>query len=142
MILLATRKLSIIHTVSGAGPLDLLICVADGKEGSFTLVILWIVCDLNNCGSFSLPCSVSSVMMGIRFELSRRGLPRNEDTFLFNFPNKAAEDEKTDDVLDNVFCRLTLLVCEVPEKEHGATEEGTRTTEKIRCAPKWVSQSG
>jgi hypothetical protein len=80
--------------------------------------------------------------MDIRFELSRRGLSRNENTSLFNFPNIAAEDEKTDDCLDNVLWRLDLLVCGVPENEHGETEEGTRTTEKIRCAPKCVSQSG
>jgi hypothetical protein len=80
--------------------------------------------------------------MGISFVLSRRGVSRNESTSLFSFPNKAAEDENTDVVLDNVLRRSILLVCEVSDNEHGETEEGTRTTEKIRCAPKCVSQSG
>jgi hypothetical protein len=40
--------------------------------------------------------------MGVSFVLSRRGLSRNESMSLFNFPNKAAEDENTDVVLDNL----------------------------------------
>lgn len=100
-----------------------------------------MVCDLNSFGSFPFIWSEFS-LIGIRLVPSRREFSRNENTSLFNFPNRAAEDEKTDVVLDNVLLIPILLVCEEPENEHGETEEGTRTTEKIRCAPKCVSQSG
>jgi len=96
---------------------------------------------LNSVASFALISSAFS-LMGSSFVLSWSGLSRNERMSLLSFPNKAAEDENTAVVLDNVLRRSIFLVCDVSANEHGATEEGTRTTEKIRCAPKCVSQSG
>jgi hypothetical protein len=123
------------------GSLEVLVSVEEGREISLVLTILWIVCDLNNFASFAL-ISFAFSLMGSSFVLSWSALSRNESISLLSFPNKAAEDENTDVVLDNVLRRSIFLVCEVSANENGATEEGTRTTEKIRCAPKCVSQSG
>ena len=129
------------QTFFWVGTPEVLVSMEEGDEISFVLDILWIVCDLNNFASFVLISSAFS-LMGVSFVLSMWGLSRNESMSLFNFPNKAAEDENTDVVLDNVLRRSILLVWELSENEHGETEDGTRTTEKILCAPKCVSQSG
>lgn len=59
-----------------------------------------------------------------------------------NFLNSAAEEEKTEAVLDNVLCiSPAFFEFVLVEEGRGQTDEGTSTTENTRCAPTLVSWS-
>lgn len=59
-----------------------------------------------------------------------------------SFSKRAAEEEKTVTVLESVLRLKPFFDSELGEELQGETEDGTRTTEKMRWAPIRISWSG
>lgn len=74
---------------------------------------------------------------------SRQAFSLAKDLSFLSFSKRAAEEEKTETVLESVLgIPEPLIVTGETEDGWGQTEDGTRTTEKIRWAPIRVSWSG
>ena len=100
-------------------------------EGTSRFFMLYtrLVDDFNLARIPLLICSPSSTL----FLLSSHTFSPVEDLSLLNLSKRAAEEEKTDTVLDRVRERSEPLFDPgLVEDGRGETEDGTRTTEKIR----------
>lgn len=86
--------------------------------------------------SSSIPCKILFMLPSCKYSLK-------EFLSLLSLSNKAAEDEKTDTALESVLWTSCFLHWSRDFKlGKGETEDGTRTTENMRCAPTRVSWSG